>query len=112
MATHDPSMSPEEIKKANIKKIWQVAGILAAVTALEFILAFTWPESMDRLMLNILFIILTLIKAFYIVAEFMHLKGEVKLLIYSIVIPLVFVVWLLVALLLEGDSIYQVISAL
>jgi cytochrome c oxidase subunit IV len=42
------------------------------------------------------------------VAEFMHLKGEVKTLIWSIMIPLVFVVWLIVALLVEGGAIYEV----
>jgi cytochrome c oxidase subunit IV len=51
---------------------------------------------------------MTLVKAFYIVGEFMHLKGEVKTLIWSIVLPLVFVIWLIIALLLEGDAILQV----
>jgi cytochrome c oxidase subunit IV len=55
-----------------------------------------------------IFVLMTLVKAFYIVGEFMHLKGEVKTLIWSIVLPLVFVIWLIIALLLEGDSILQV----
>ncbi|MBD0257997.1 MAG: cytochrome C oxidase subunit IV family protein, partial [Cytophagales bacterium] len=55
-----------------------------------------------------IFVGMTLVKAFFIVAEFMHLKGEVKTLIWSIMIPLVFVVWLIVALLVEGGAIYEV----
>jgi len=107
MATHDPGLSQEEIRKANVKKILTVTAILAGVTILEFILAFSWPDGADRTILNVLFIILTLVKAFYIVAEFMHLSGEVKLLVYSIVLPIVFVVWLTIALWLEGDAIFS-----
>ncbi|MDW7691273.1 cytochrome C oxidase subunit IV family protein [Flammeovirgaceae bacterium SG7u.111] len=104
MATHDPSMSSDEIRKANQKQILKIALILAIVTGIEFVLAFIWPESVSRFMLNILFIILTLVKAFYIVAEFMHLKGEIKTLAYSVLLPLVFIVWLLVVLWVEGQE--------
>jgi cytochrome c oxidase subunit IV len=55
-----------------------------------------------------IFVAMTIVKAFYIVGEFMHLKYEVKVLIWSILIPMIFVVWLLIALIYEGDSIYQV----
>ncbi|MBU1823007.1 MAG: cytochrome C oxidase subunit IV family protein, partial [Bacteroidetes bacterium] len=54
-----------------------------------------------------LFVGLTIVKAFYIVGEFMHLKHEVKSLIWSILIPCIFVVWLLLALMLEGGSIFS-----
>ena len=107
MASHDPSLSNEEIRKANVNKILKVTAILAGVTALEFILAFAWPDGADRTLLNVLFIILTLVKAFYIVAEFMHLSGEVKFLAYSIVLPIVFIIWLTVALWLEGSAIFS-----
>jgi len=49
---------------------------------------------------------MTIVKAFYIVGEFMHLKHEVKSLIWAILIPTVFVVWLLVALIYEGGHLY------
>jgi len=107
MATHDPSLSPEEIKKANIRGIVKVAIILGVVTGIEFAFALNWPDGVSRTPLNILFILLTLVKAFYIVAEFMHLKGEVKTLILAIVFPVLFVIWLLVALLWEGGSIFN-----
>ena len=103
------SLSPEEAKKANIRNIVKVALILAAVTAVEFALAFAWPDGMSRTPLNILFIILTIVKAFYIVGEFMHLKHEVKSLIYSIILPCIFVVWLIIALLVEGNAIIDAI---
>ncbi len=104
MATHDPNMSSDELRKANQKQILKIALILAIVTGIEFVLAFLWPESVSRFLLNILFIVLTLVKAFYIVAEFMHLKGEIKTLAYSVLLPLVFIVWLLVVLWVEGQE--------
>ena len=55
-----------------------------------------------------IFIGLTIVKAFYIVGEFMHLKHEVKSLIWSILLPCIFVVWLLIALIWEGGSIFSV----
>jgi cytochrome c oxidase subunit IV len=91
--------------KPNTKLIWRTFWILFFITALEFLIAFTMPSGWVRVSI---FVIMTLVKAFYIVSEFMHLKGEVKTLMWSIVLPLVFVVWLIIALLLEGDSILQV----
>jgi len=49
---------------------------------------------------------MTIVKAFYIVGEFMHLKHEVKSLIWMILVPTLFVVWLLVALIYEGGNMY------
>jgi cytochrome c oxidase subunit IV len=91
--------------KERIWKIWRVAIILAIVTGIEFLFAFT----MDRgLLLVSIFIVLTIVKAAYIVGEFMHLKYEHKVLFWSILLPMIFVVWLIVALLVEGGSILLV----
>ena len=76
--------------------------ILGVVTAIEFVMAFTLPRGY---LLYAGFIALTLLKAFYIVSEFMHLKYEVKALIWSILLPTLFVIWLIIALLAEGGSI-------
>lgn len=93
--------------KEKIRKIWKVALILAIVTACEFAVAFMLPPEYRTLKI-VTFIIMTIVKAFYIVAEFMHLGHEVKSLIYSILIPMAFVVWLLIALIVEGGSILVV----
>ena len=90
-----------------IKKLWKVAGILGVVTALEFAVAFGIPHEMQDLRVWI-FIGMTIVKATYIVGEFMHLKYEVKVLIWSIVIPMVFVIWMLVAFVYEGMAIGEV----
>lgn len=99
---HVVTVQPKD--KAKIRKIWVTALILAAVTAVEFLLAFTMNRGA---MLTTWFVLLTFVKTFYIVGEFMHLKYEVKLLIWSIVIPMLFVVWLIVAMLTEGNSVFD-----
>ncbi len=96
----------QPVDKAKINKIWKVALILAVVTALEFLVAFTLPHEYSSLRV-IIFVGMTIVKAFYIVAEFMHLAHETKTLIWSILIPCVFVVWLIAALLIQGGSIFS-----
>jgi cytochrome c oxidase subunit IV len=87
-----------------IKKIWKTAGILLAITVVEFIMAFT----MDRgILLYFLFMALTVWKAKYIMMEFMHLGEEAKPLFYSIIVPLIFLVWLVIALMKEGSDIFM-----
>lgn len=86
-----------------IKKIWKTAAIMLAITVAEFIMAFT----MDRgIVLYALFIIMTIWKAKYIMMEFMHLGEEAKPLFYSIIVPLIFLVWLVIALVKEGSDIF------
>lgn len=84
--------------------IWRTFYILSAVTALEFLIAFTLHHGPLRISI---FVGMTIVKAFYIVGEFMHLKHEVKSLIWAILLPVIFVVWLLIALIVEGGSIFQ-----
>ncbi|WP_448518276.1 cytochrome C oxidase subunit IV family protein [Rhodoflexus sp.] len=96
------NLTPEEAHKAAVKRIWTVTGILAALTVLELALAFTMTPGTAR---NMIFVLMTFAKVFYIVGEFMHLKQEVKVLVWSIVLPCIFVVWLVLALLVEGSSI-------
>ncbi|KEO74893.1 cytochrome C oxidase subunit IV family protein [Anditalea andensis] len=86
-----------------IKKIWKIAGILLFLTLIEFVFAFTMERGM---LLYAIFIGLTLVKAGYIMMEFMHLKEEAKILIWSIMLPLIFLIWLVLALMREGSDIF------
>jgi cytochrome c oxidase subunit IV len=101
MAHHsnEPQVTVLPPDKEKIKHLWKVAAILGAVTAVEFIIAFTMHHGPSK---TALFVILTIVKAAYIVGEFMHLKYEVKVLFWSILIPTLFIIWLLVALVYEG----------
>lgn len=93
--------------KEKIRKLWTVAGILALITAIEFAVAFLVPHEFKNTRVW-LFIGMTIIKAAYIVGEFMHLRHEAKVLIWSILIPMLFVVWLLIALVYEGMAISDI----
>src|SRR5690606_25226278 len=60
-------------------KIWKVFFYLLGLTALEFIIALGFVETgliEKSIFVIIVYILLTLWKAFYIVAYFMHLKFE------------------------------------
>lgn len=93
--------------KEKIKKLWTVALILLIVTILEFAVAFSIPHEFETTRVTI-FILMTIVKAAYIVGEFMHLRHEAKVLIWSILVPMVFVVWMLVAFVYEGMSIADI----
>jgi len=104
MANHseDPQITVLPPDKEKIKKLWRVALIMAVVTGIEFVFAFTLEAGHLK---TSIFIALTIVKAGYIVGEFMHLRHEVKVLYWSILIPMVFVIWFLVAMIYEGLSI-------
>lgn len=85
------------------KKIVTVFLYLLGITIVEFIIALAIPESfMGKGVRNFIYIALTLLKAYYIVAYFMHLKFEKYGLITSIVLSLIFIVYLIVLMLTEG----------
>ncbi len=94
---HDEHEHGETMSK---KKIWNVFFILLAITCVEFFIAlYMVPKGhMSINIANPVYIILTLAKAFYIVAYFMHLKFEKLGLMLSIIIPVIFIVGLILVL--------------
>jgi len=104
MSSHENFIEPEVIPvdKNKILKIWKVAGILSIITAFEFLIAFTLDDKWTKITI---FVLLTLLKAYYIVAEFMHLGHERKSLIYAIILPLVLLFWCIGAFLMESNFI-------
>ena len=109
MAHHEetPQITVLPPNREKIKKLWTVAGILGIITGIEFAVAFLVPHEYQTMRVWI-FIGMTIIKAGYIVGEFMHLRYEAKVLIWSILIPMVFVIWMLVAFVYEGMAIADV----
>ncbi len=101
--------------KSNQQKIWAVLLFLSVVTVIEVALGITKPEILMNTFLsakiiNWIFIILTLVKAYYIAWDFMHLRDEKSSLQASIVITLLFLIaYLAFILLVEGNYIYDVI---
>jgi len=99
---HEVKVTVIPADSAKIKKIWMTCLILGVVTAIEFVLAFTMERGTY---LTSIFVVLTFVKTFYIVGEFMHLKYEMKVLIWSIILPMGFIVWLITAMCVEGNHI-------
>ena len=86
------------------KKIWFVTALLTVITIVEVALGSLIKQSSPSWpIIKVLFIILTLIKAAYIVLSFMHLGHEKKSLKYVILVPyILFIIYLLILLLAES----------
>lgn len=86
-------------------KIWKVAGVLALVTGIEFVIAL-WAIPHGHLTQqvgNYIYICLTLVKAFYIVAYFMHLKFEKLGLQLVLTLSFILIAYFIILMLIEGS---------
>lgn len=106
MATEHIDHAHEEHGETMTKsKIWQVFFYLLGITAVEFFIAlYLLPNHiLPRSIGNFAYIILTLVKAFYIVAYFMHLKFEKLAMKTGIIISFIFIIYFIVLMLTEGS---------
>jgi cytochrome c oxidase subunit IV len=100
--------------KSNTQKIWGVLILLTIITAVEVVLGISRPEVLmgsifSMKILNWIFIILTLVKAYYIAWDFMHMRDETKTLRRLVVWTAIFLIcYLLFIVLLEGDYVFGV----
>ncbi|RXR20623.1 cytochrome C oxidase subunit IV [Flavobacterium amnicola] len=101
--------------ESNVGRIWKVFGFLSLITIVEVALGIVKPHGLHFTnflgmnLLNWIFIILTVVKAYGIMWAFMHLEGETSTLRWSIVAPLVFLIlYLVFILLVEADYIFEV----
>jgi len=103
--------------KSNTTKIWGVLVLLTIVTGVEVALGIYKPENLlapflGMKLLNWIFIILTLVKAYYITWDFMHMRDETKWLRRFVVWTAVFLIcYLLFILLQEGGYVESVYSS-
>lgn len=110
---HDTSHTHE----SSTKRIWSVFIILSVITLVEVILGIIKPEFLTDTyfislkLINWVFIVLTIWKAYYITWAFMHMEGETKGLRRSIVWTAAFlIVYLVFILLTEGDYVHEVMK--
>lgn len=98
----------EEHAGLDKKKIWQVFAILLVITVIEFIIAlWVLPHGyMSHSVGNFIYIALTLLKAYYIVAYFMHLKYEKVGLQLALTLSFIFIIYFIVLMLIEGDYLH------
>jgi cytochrome c oxidase subunit 4 len=94
---HAESEHGETLTKRGIVK---VLLILLAITAIEFLIALYLAPHYKTIKeyANPAYIVLTLFKAYYIVAFFMHLKFEKVGLLYAILVPILFIIGLILVL--------------
>ncbi|MBS1947933.1 MAG: cytochrome C oxidase subunit IV family protein [Bacteroidetes bacterium] len=88
------------------KLIWRTFWVLLIITVIELALAIIYYEThfLPKHFLNGLFIVGTLAKAFFIIAEFMHLKHELKAMVMTLVFPSLLFIWFVIAFLWDGNS--------
>jgi len=100
--------------KSNTQKIWGVLIFLTIVTVIEVALGILKPEALmanvlGMKALNWIFIILTIVKAYYITWDFMHMRDETKGLRRMVVWTAIFLIlYLLFILLQEGGYVFRV----
>lgn len=102
---HHEEISHDTLEKAhsglNTKVIWKVFWILLGVTIFEVSISFT---SISKEILLYTFVVLTIVKAYYIVGYFMHMKFEEVPLQWSILLPFVLIVYLIFIAIYEGTA--------
>lgn len=110
----DAHHSEEQGKKIR-KKIYFVTALLSVITIVEVAMGIIWGKAhidvdgMGWLTIKSIFVILTILKAGYIVMVFMHLGDERKSLRNIILVPYaIFILYLLFILLTESTFIHDV----
>ncbi|MEN9744051.1 MAG: hypothetical protein RLZZ65_1856 [Bacteroidota bacterium] len=92
------------------QKIYKVTVLLTVITIIEVLIGASIKQSSDWWStVKVLFILLTLLKAGYIVMVFMHLGDEPKYMRNVILIPyFIFVIYLIFIALYEGTAVGNV----
>jgi len=91
--------------KSNTQKIWGVLILLTIVTTVEVVLGIIKPEFMmesflSMKILNWVFIILTIVKAYYITWDFMHMRDERtalrRVVVWTAIFLICYLLWILI----------------
>jgi cytochrome c oxidase subunit IV len=104
MADHTLSYAEEK------KTVFKGLVLLAVVTLVEVFTCLLGKGFviegfyLPSFVIGIVVIVLSIYKAYFIIFEFMHLGHEVKGLAWSILLPLILLVWFIIAMLYEGTS--------
>ncbi len=102
LAHHDGDIN-DKASKTQVKRILKVTLLLAIVTIIEVGLGlYGHYKGMPVGIRNFFFIIMTLLKAAYIVKVFMHLGDEFRNFFIAIMIPLFLFIWFIIAFLADG----------
>ena len=103
MSHHRGESIHSEGSKKQVSRLMKVTLILSVITILEVglgLLGYKW--GVPHWLTAILFLVMTLFKAAYIVKVFMHLGDETKNMIITVLIPLTLFIWFIIAFLADG----------
>ncbi len=105
----------EEHGKKIRRTIWKVTAILTLITFVEVLVGIIWTKTLlgetswAWFGIKVGYIVLTLVKAGYIVLVFMHLGDERKAMKYVILVPyILFIIYLIFIALYEGTALNEV----
>ncbi len=89
--------------KAQVKRIWMITLWLSVITIVEVIIGLMFSHHMPKGLVAAIFLALTMVKAGMIVSVFMHLGDEFKGFMMTILLPLSFFIWFIIAFLSDGS---------
>ncbi len=101
----------EETGRKMRRKIWLVTLFLAVITTVEVALGAYWKEWMPDSwhLVKWTFVVLTLVKATYIVMSFMHLGDERRNIRAIILLPYaLFILYLVFIAIFESNYVHQI----
>lgn len=98
-----------ETYKSQVNAVVRATVWLTIITVVEVTAALLWMKihphgGGPRLLLNGFFIAASLLKAYFIVGEFMHIRYETRALTITILAPTFFLIWFIIAFLWEGQE--------
>jgi cytochrome c oxidase subunit IV len=99
---YDPTTYVPHTHSHGTKEVWMIFWVLFGLTLIDIAIYFMFPATTGR---HVVFIALGVVKGFYIMGTFMHLKYEMRNLILAIVVPLIFIIWFVAWLIYEGAAI-------
>ncbi len=104
--TATPQTQHADKHSFDTRLIWRTFWVLSAITVFELAIAILYYETdfLPKHILNGVFIIMTLAKAFFIIAEFMHLGHEIKNMVMTVAVPCLLFIWFILAFIGDGDS--------
>jgi caa(3)-type oxidase subunit IV len=97
---HADVNSPES--KKQVKRIWSIFWVLLVITVAEVMMGMFASHSLPGGVGAVIFLLLTIVKAGFIVAVFMHLGDEFKGFKVTVLLPLILFVWFIIAFLTDG----------
>jgi cytochrome c oxidase subunit IV len=82
------------------RDIWLTFWYLLGLTIIDLVFYFMIPTGMTK---NIIFILAGIVKAYFIIGTFMHMKHEKRALMLMIILPVTFICALILASMYEGN---------